>query len=99
MISNIVSAHQLARKSDPTTSHLAAARVHEFSATHAQRIAFCLSFHGPQTVDQIAAYAGMASQAVNKRLPEMQRMGLAAPVEGEMRLSGSGRLARVWIAA
>jgi predicted ArsR family transcriptional regulator len=86
---------RLARKTDPATSHAAAARVGEFSATHIQKILSCLSYHGPLTVDQIAERALLDRQAVNKRLPEMARKGFAAPT-GALRPSGSGRLARVW---
>ena len=98
MISNIVSAHQLARKSDPATSHLAAERVREFAPTHVESILHVLWKYGPLTVDQIAKLAWLDKQAVNKRLPELQRNGLAAPT-GETRPSDSGRLARVWGAA
>lgn len=96
MISSIVNPTRLARKTDPATSHAAAARVAEFRATHAQRILRCLSYHGPLTVDQIAERTGMQSQAVNKRLPELERAGLAAPAKDRLRPSASGRMARVW---
>ena len=75
---------------------MAAARVREFAPTHAERVLRCLSYHGHCTADQIAAHTGMASQAVNKRLPELECAGLALPVEGKLRASDSGRLARVW---
>jgi predicted ArsR family transcriptional regulator len=96
MISNIVNTSHLARKTDPVTSHLAAARVREFTESHRQMILRCLDDHGPCTVDEIAALTGMESQAVNKRLPELQRFGVAYPVEGLLRPSDSGRMARVW---
>ena len=95
----ILNTTRLARNSDPATSHMAAARVGEFRASHALQVLFCLSTHGPMTVDQIAAHSGLQSQAVNKRLPEMQRLGLALPLAGQMRPSDSGRMARVWRAA
>jgi transcription initiation factor IIE alpha subunit len=95
----ILSTTGLARKSDPITSHLAAASVREFAPTHAHRVLRCLSYHGHCTADQIAAHTGMASQAVNKRLPELQRAGLALPIAGKLRPSDSGRMARVWSAA
>lgn len=90
------STRQLARKTDPVTSHMAAARVSDFAPTHAGRILRALSYHGHCTADQIAAHINMPSQAVNKRLPELQRMGLAAPVKDLLRPSDSGRMARVW---
>ncbi len=86
---------KLARKSDPITSHAAATRVAEFAQTHAERILRCLSSNGPLTADQIAARTFMQSQAINKRLPELQRKGFAAPT-GELRASDSGCMARVW---
>jgi predicted ArsR family transcriptional regulator len=89
----------LARKSDPITSHLAAKRAAEFAPTHARRILSCLMYYGPCTVDELAARASMPSQAINKRLPELQRAGLALPVAGKLRPSDSGRMARVWSAA
>jgi predicted ArsR family transcriptional regulator len=90
---------KLARNSDPATSHMAAERVREFAPTHRGDILRVLSLKGPMTVDQIAYEAGLPSQAVNKRLPELQRLGMAVPVEGEIRPSASGRMARVWSAA
>jgi hypothetical protein len=51
------------------------------------------------TVDQIAYESGLPSQAVNKRLPELQRLLLATPLDGVLRPSASGRMARVWSAA
>ncbi|MDB5887042.1 MAG: hypothetical protein JWR74_3213 [Polaromonas sp.] len=99
MNASIITTTGLARKSDPITSHLAAARVREFAPTHAGRILRALSYYGPSTVDEIAWHSRMKSQAVNKRLPELQRAGLALPVAGKLRPSDSGRMARVWSAA
>jgi predicted HTH transcriptional regulator len=91
----ILNTTRLARKTDPATSHAAAARVGEFSRTHAASILRCLKQLGPGTADEIAEMTYLKSQAVNKRLPELARLGLAAPT-GELRPSDSGRLARVW---
>ena len=96
---HLTESHKLARNSDPATSHAAAARVPEFAPTHAGRILRCLSYHGRLTVDEIAYCTGLKSQAINKRLPELQRMGLAAPVKDLLRPSDSGCMARVWSAA
>jgi len=90
---------KLARNSDPATSHMAAERVREFAPTHRGDILRVLSLKGPMTVDQIACEAGLPSQAVNKRLPELQRLGMANPLDGVLRPSDSGRMARVWSAA
>lgn len=94
----IVNPKHLARNTDPVTSHMAAQRVREFMASHQGQILTALNSYGPMTVDQIAAQAGLQSQAVNKRLPEMQRRGLTVPVDVELRPSASGRMARVWSA-
>lgn len=95
----IINPKRLARNSDPVTSHMAAERVREFAPTHRGDILRVLSLKGPMTVDQIAYEAGLPSQAVNKRLPELERMKLANPLDGVMRPSASGRMARVWSAA
>ena len=84
-----------ARQSDPATSHAAAARVAEFAGTHAEIILQCLTRHGPQTVDQIAARTRLFSQQINKRLPELDRQGRVEPT-GLARASASGRMERVW---
>jgi predicted ArsR family transcriptional regulator len=95
----IVNPKHLARKTDPVTSHLAAERVDEFMGSHHEKILICLNYYGPSNVDEIAAFTGLPSQAVNKRLPELQRLGMATPLDGVLRPSDSGRMARVWSAA
>lgn len=86
---------KLSRRSDPVTSHLAAARVGEFSSAHCQLICDALSECGPMTCDEIAGHTGLLGHQVNKRVTDLQRKGMAEPT-GELRLSGSGRQARVW---
>lgn len=95
----IVNPQRLARNTDPVTSHMAAERVREFAPTHRGDILRVLTLKGPMTVDQIAYEAGLPSQAVNKRLPELQDRNLAYPLKGVLRPSASGRMARVWSAA
>ena len=85
----------LSRKSDPITSHLAAARVSEFSSAHCKLICDALAECGPMTCDEIADHTGLLGHQVNKRVSDLQRKGEAEPT-GELRLSGSGRKARVW---
>lgn len=89
------STRRLARRADPATSHIAAARTVEFRANHAGRILAALQDHGPMTVDQIAKVTDLTAWQVNKRLPELQRASVATPT-GETRLSASGRPERVW---
>jgi len=50
------------------------------------------------TVDQIAKVTELTAWQTNKRLPELQRAGVAVPT-GETRLSASGRPERVWRSA
>lgn len=85
----------LARNSDPITSHLAAARVHEFALSHQEQIVSCLIEFGPMTCDEISNRIGMFSHQINKRVVELERKGLARPT-GETRTSASGRQSRVW---
>jgi predicted ArsR family transcriptional regulator len=95
----IVNPKHLARKTDPVTSHMAAKQVVLFSDTHRGMIHAALKAYGPMHVDQIAFVTDLPSQAVNKRLPELQRLGVANPLDGVLRPSDSGRMARVWSAA
>jgi predicted ArsR family transcriptional regulator len=91
----------LARRTDPLTSHEAASRVHEFSGNHHIRIMVAL-YHNPVglTVHEIAVITSIDYHAVARRMPELQRMGMAvvAMQDGEemTRPSPSGRMARVW---
>jgi hypothetical protein len=88
-----------ARRTDPATSHKAAARVAEFQGGHVDRILATLKRHGPMTVDEIAKLSGLRSQQVNKRLPEMARATPALVVPtGHERPSDSGHSERVWCA-
>ncbi len=85
------------RKTDPQTSKEAAARVEEFAPSQHQTIIALLKEYGKQTPEQIAAHMGIDAYAVRKRLPELQRQGLALPT-GETAKTASGRSQRVWIA-
>lgn len=89
-------AHPLpaARHTDPATSHAAARKAARFAASHSQRILEALKT-GAGTVDEIAACIGLQSQQVNKRLPELERMGLAYPTD-MLRRSRSGNMERIW---
>lgn len=87
-----------ARTSDPATSHAAAKSSSRWAASHAGRIFVALVGHGPRTVDELSAIVGLQSQQINKRLPELERLGLALPTD-ELRPSRSGHQERVWRAA
>ena len=91
----IYETYHRARKTDPATSHAAAARAGEFAAGHASRILAALQDNGPSTADEIAHATGLTVVQVDRRLPEMQRSGIAAPT-GETRLSASRVPQRVW---
>jgi len=87
----------LARKSDPVTSHLAAAQAGELQAAHQREILATLKL-GPAGKSAIAARSGLDGHAVARRLPELERKGLAGPT-GRTVLSESGRSEREWALA
>jgi len=87
----------LARRNDPDTSKQAAARVHEFAAGHCAEILAALKRHGPASPERIAELTGIDRVAVCRRLPEIERAGLARPT-GETVPTLSGRSQRVWAA-
>lgn len=92
-----LSTRRLARRTDPATSHVAAARTVEFRANHAGRILAALQDHGPMTVCELERVTGIPQHAIGKRMGELERAKVAAPT-GETRLSVSNRPERVWSA-
>jgi hypothetical protein len=89
-------ARRLARSGDPATSKKAAVRVKEFSPTLCSRIHEELKKRSG-TFEEIAVRTGLRPDQVWRRLPDLQKMGLAIPTADE-RLGQSGRLQRVWVA-
>lgn len=94
----------LARRTDPATSHAAAARVAEFASTHRAAILAVLKKHpAGLTVHEIASMCRLDAHAVGKRMNELKAAALvfvACDVFGELtRPSPSGRAARIWCAA
>jgi predicted ArsR family transcriptional regulator len=85
----------LARNTDPITSHLAAARVHEFGKSHIDKIVAALILWGPMTADEIAERSGLDKYQVCRRLPEAEKQNLVRATDA-VRKTGSGRSARVW---
>jgi predicted ArsR family transcriptional regulator len=84
-----------ARRSDPATSHDAAASVDVFSAEHYQRIIRALKSGGPGTIYEIAERCGMTHVQVARRLPEMQ--GRLVRIRASITRRGpTGRACRVW---
>lgn len=65
-----------ARRHDPATSHAAAERASRFSESHAGRIHVAL-MAGPQTAHELARRLGMSIEQVCRRLPDLQRAGMA----------------------
>jgi len=85
----------LARRSDPETSHAAAEASAEFRGEHHRKILEVLGWYGPLGKSGIAKLSGLDHVAVARRLPELQRKGLASPT-GRTVPSTSGRLEREW---
>ncbi|MCX8018852.1 MAG: hypothetical protein N2690_13305 [Rhodocyclaceae bacterium] len=84
-----------ARPTDPWTSHEAAARAAEFAPTQRNRILGMQRLYGPLTPEEISNLLGFEPYAIRKRLPELQKAGLAMPT-GEVKPTRSGRHQRVW---
>ena len=64
-----------ARRTDPSTSHAAAAKAARFAASHAGRIHAALREIGTATAHDIAQVTGLSVVQVDRRLPELQRAG------------------------
>lgn len=74
----------LSRRSDPTTSHLAAQKAARFSQSHAQRILNALHNLGAgdgMTAEQIARSTGLTVVQVDRRPPELQRESKARVIQ------------------
>lgn len=98
-----VEPRMLARRTDPATSHAAAARVAEFAESHHDTILKVLRQRGPLTSHEIATFCTLDAHRILKRCGELQTARLADVVkDGEgkplTRLSPNGRAARVWFA-
>ncbi len=83
-----------ARRSDPATSHQAAASAKDLANQHATQILDALDA-GPAGVDRIAALTRLTCYAVSKRMVELQRAG-AIKLTGKTVLSTAGRAQREW---
>lgn len=64
-------------------------------ARHFRAIIDTLAALGEASAEEIGDRTGLGMVAVARRLPELEKMGLAAPV-GRMRPNRSGRAGRVW---
>lgn len=85
----------LARRSDPATSHAAAALVHNFGPAQMQQVLSALRRFGKAGAEQIAAATKMDAYSVRKRLSDLEHASLARPTE-TLRTTASGRKERVW---
>lgn len=68
-----------ARKTDPRTSHTAANNAERFAATHAGRIMTELR-KSVATAHRLAELTGLTVVQIDRRLPELEKAGLARPV-------------------
>lgn len=83
-----------ARRTDPVTSHAAAAQSGSLRSEHARIILAALE-RGPAGASGIAARCGLLPHQVNKRLAELARGGRIVETGVTVR-SGSGRGEREW---
>ena len=83
-----------ARRTDPVTSHAAAAQSGSLRSEHARRILAALE-RGPAGASGIAARCGLLSHQVNKRLAELARAARIVET-GVTVASSSGRQEREW---
>jgi hypothetical protein len=68
-----------ARKRDPQTSHVAAAKAARFSESHAGRIHVAL-MGGPATAHALAERTGLTVVQIDRRLPDLSALKLARVV-------------------
>jgi predicted ArsR family transcriptional regulator len=86
---------QLARHSDPLTSHEAAESANELQARHHRIILAALEQHGNAGKDRIAALTSLNGVQVCRRLTELERAGEIEPT-GKTVKSTAGRNEREW---
>lgn len=65
----------LARRTDPITSHLAAANAYEFKGGHAARILAGLQALGQATAHELSEHTGLTVVQIDRRMPEIAREG------------------------
>lgn len=89
-----------ARSRDPWTSHHAAVRAARMASSQQRAILAVLrAAEGVELPpEDIGDALGLPAYAVRKRLPELQRQGLALPT-GRIVPSRGGRMQRLWVAA
>jgi len=85
---------QRARRSDPETSHEAAARAKDFTSGHYAAIRLALLEHGPMSIYEIGTKTGLTHVQVARRTAEMN--GVMIERTSDKRPSPSGRGCHVW---
>lgn len=85
----------MARRSDPVTSHQAAASDRELQQRDHRMIVECLRAHGPLGKDGIAERINRPGHAIGKRMSELEAMGLVRAT-GRTVKSASGRAEPEW---
>jgi predicted transcriptional regulator len=86
-----------ARVADPSTSHDAAASMHEAAGLQRRILVNLLRAHGPMTADELDILADWRPTTAGRRLAECERLG-AVQRTGATRPTRSGRAAEVWAA-
>lgn len=89
----------LARQTDPHTSHIAAERIEQTSATdHRRMLLEAVLRHPGSTCGELATIVGLQSHQAGKRLPELREAGFV--VNGPARkCSQNGTVMRTWFSA
>lgn len=85
----------LARRTDPQTSHDAAASMGMAATMQCAKVLHALRELGKAGAEQIGERCNLPAYAVRKRLPELFDADLAVPT-GDKRKTLSGRSERVW---
>jgi predicted ArsR family transcriptional regulator len=84
-----------ARRTDPDTSHQAAASMVHIAGLQAREVLEALRRYGSMTYTEIASLAGLEPHAVGRRLSELRRLELVERLS-ETRVTPSGRAAHVY---
>lgn len=72
--------HVRARRTDPATSKQAAVNAEKFASSHAGRILAALKAHGSKTAHELHT-TGLTVVQIDRRLPELSKLGLAKVVK------------------
>ena len=76
-----------ARRTDPATSHKAAAKAVKFAASQSDRILAALRLHGPMSPKQMFDFTGLSVVQIDRRRKELKdagRISLLTGPDGEL---------------